>query len=404
MNRTGYPHMNRLRVLLILALTGFAGFLQAQQLSKTEKILLDKNFIFFSELMRSELPLQETGSCKVAGALDCKDAHCIAAAFLYTTDIINKTGDDLVRRYFKTPALQRIAQKLKQNGSYASMETLPDTAYLRNVWTTTAAGINNIVEVYLTGKAPAYPKIDSISFTAADPVFVQQVKTEIAKFQKTQDHAGCLTQPLLLALKLLMLNGRDEAARYEPLAKGRNRKSFKRSQKTNWASYQYSAILVPGMGPEKKGVRLSPQSAARCDSAAVRYKQGKAPFIVVSGGHVHPYRTPFCEAVEMKEYLVKTLGIPAPAVIIEPYARHTTTNLRNTNRIIYRFLMPVEKPVLIVTDAAQSGYINGKMARNALRDLGYVPYRNIQRLSSWETEYYPDRLSLSINALDPLDP
>jgi hypothetical protein len=125
---------------------------------------------------------------------------------------------------------------------------------------------------------------------------------------------------------------------------------------------------------------------------------------VVSGGHVHPAKTPYCEALEMKKYLVNIHHIPAADIIIEPHARHTTTNLRNTNRIIYRFAIPSNKPVLIVTDAAQNGYITGSMQAKVVKELGYVPFTSIKKLSATETEYLPSKNSLHINSTDPLDP
>ena len=201
-----------------------------------------------------------------------------------------------------------------------------------------------------------------------------------------------------------MINGRDEAARFVPLKEGMNKKPFIKVSKIDWSKYKYSMILVPGLGPEPFGVKLDPGGIERCKSAAERYRKGLAPFIVVSGGNVHPFRTPYNEAVEMKNYMVEQLGIPEEVILIEPHARHTTTNLRNVSRIIYRFGVPAEKPVLIVTDKSQNAYIVGKMAATANRDLGYLPYKGVKKLSDQETELYPDWNSMHTDAFDPLDP
>jgi hypothetical protein len=209
---------------------------------------------------------------------------------------------------------------------------------------------------------------------------------------------------VLFAVEALKLNERDEAARYEPLTALENAAAYKTVKKIKWRQYPYSVILVPGLGPEQPGVKLDPNGAKRCDSAAVRYREGKAPFLVVSGGHVHPNKTPYCEAIEMKKYMVEVLHIPAAAIIIEPHARHTTTNLRNTNRLIFRFKMPFKKPVLIVTDAAQNTYINGSMKDKVVKELGYTPFSTIKKLSATETEYLPTDDSRQVNSLDPLDP
>lgn len=61
--------------------------------------------------------------------------------------------------------------------------------------------------------------------------------------------------------------------------------------------------------------------------AARRWRQGLAPLIIVSGGHVHPNRTPYSEAVEMKRELITRYGIPETAVVIAPYAHRSCSNM-----------------------------------------------------------------------------
>jgi hypothetical protein len=57
---------------------------------------------------------------------------------------------------------------------------------------------------------------------------------------------------------------------------------------------------VPGYGDDRPGVILSAMGRLRIELAARRYKEGKAPLIVVSGGFVHPARTPqFGRAVRL---------------------------------------------------------------------------------------------------------
>jgi hypothetical protein len=107
----------------------------------------------------------------------------------------------------------------------------------------------------------------------------------------------------------------------------------------------------------------------------------------------------------MKKYLIDTLDVPKNRILVEPYARHTTTNIRNTSRMIYRFGMQVSKPALIVTDSNQNDYINGKlMKKRALNQLGYLPYKRLKRLNSNESEFYPTKKVLQANPLDILDP
>ena len=62
-----------------------------------------------------------------------------------------------------------------------------------------------------------------------------------------------------------------------------------------------------GAGPEEPNVSISPEGKLRSAYAAMMYRQHQAPFIIVSGGRVHPYHTPYNEAFEMKKYLMEHL-------------------------------------------------------------------------------------------------
>ncbi|RYY09858.1 MAG: YdcF family protein [Chitinophagaceae bacterium] len=264
-------------------------------------------------------------------------------------------------------------------------------------------GINHIFDIYLAGKKPRYPGIDGASFTHTDKEYLEKVKQAVQYImQRKGIEALFYGLPMLTALKLLDLNGRDEAVRYEPLNEI-NRAAFKQVRSTNWEQYKFSAILVPGLGPQNSGIPLDPGGARRCDMAAAQFKKGEAPFIIVSGGHVHPNKTPYSEAIEMKNYLVNRLKIPEEAVIAEPYARHTTTNIRNAARLVFAMNMPAEKPVLIVTDFFQSTYIP-MMKSRFLEELGYLPYQEISKVKSVGVSFIPDISALQINPLDPLDP
>ena len=143
----------------------------------------------------------------------------------------------------------------------------------------------------------------------------------------------------------------------------------------------------------------------RLELAVARYRAGKAPFLIVSGGFMHPNQTPFNEAFEMKQSLIKDFGVPADAILIDPHARHTTTNLRNAARLYYRYGMPSDKAMLITNDASQSAYISGTVFRDrCLRELGYQPGVVGQRLSRFDVEFRPGIESLHADARDPLDP
>lgn len=299
----------------------------------------------------------------------------------------------------------RAATRALLRARYPRYAPLPDTAALRLAWQDAALGINRILRVYLANQVPRYPAIDSSRFRRQDvalgPALRRQLRARRARGPRRE--AAFYDGPLRAALAALQLNGRDEAARYEPLAGGLNAAPRAAVARTEWARFPYSVILVPGQGPEGPGVALDSVGAYRCRLAAARYRAGQAPFVVVSGGHVHPNQTPYCEAVEMKKYLVGALGVPAAAVFVEPYARHTTTNLRNTGRLLYAFGLPPDKPLLTVTDAGQSRYILG-LAGRCRQELGYVPYRDLRRVSDVENACWPVPDVAQPDPFDPLDP
>ncbi|RYY01002.1 MAG: YdcF family protein [Gammaproteobacteria bacterium] len=340
----------------------------------------------------------------VTAIAHCDSLACMVEALKWKEQESEDIGKELQRLYAQSNQLRQIVADIKARGYYCSDENLSDTSVLRVAWEETVAANHHILDVYIVGKLPTYAKVDSISFLKTDPQFRQKIKDLLAKQLVSDRASSVFSLPLHLAIETLQLNGRDEAARYEPLNSGQNRLPFEKIKSIQWESYQYSCLLIPGLGPETDGVALAAGGIKRCEDGAMFYRQGLAPFIIVSGGHVHPFKTPFNEAVEMKKYLVQKLGVPEDVVFIEPHARHTTTNLRNTNRLLFQFGFPMDKPVLIVTDSSQNRYIVKGMDRVALRDLGYLPYDRITRINDQETSYYPIMSSFRLNPNDPLDP
>jgi hypothetical protein len=106
----------------------------------------------------------------------------------------------------------------------------------------------------------------------------------------------------------------------------------------------------------------------------------------------------------MKAYLVNKLGIPANAILIDPHARHTTTNMRNTVRMMYRYGMPFDKPGITCTTKGQSMMIGNTLIARCVKELNEAPYRNGFRLSETEMEFYPLLEALHINPSEPMDP
>jgi hypothetical protein len=338
-------------------------------------------------------------------ALDgCADAGCYAEAARWSPGEIEAIGNRLAALVRDGGRLGALGAALRAEAAYPLYASGTDADLVRSAWADAARGVNRILEVYVGGKKPLYPAIDAISFQEGDPAFREKVRRRLAGVVRGGDGRDLFFgAPLEFALWALAINGRDEAARYEPLDRGANRRTVGRIPAIDWHAYAYSMILVPGQGPEREGEAISPGSVRRCREAAERFRRKLAPILVVSGGHVHPNQTPFSEAVEMKKYLVRELGIPEEAILIDPHARHSTTNMRNAARLAYRYGIPDTKKILIVTDPVQNGFL-AVMQKRFLAELGYLPYLRLEKMGEEESEFYPVRDCVQPNPLDPLDP
>jgi isocitrate dehydrogenase len=126
---------------------------------------------------------------------------------------------------------------------------------------------------------------------------------------------------------------------------------------------------------------------------------------MVSGGHVHPPQTPYCEAIEMKRYLMEKYKIPESSILVDPYARHTTTNFRNGARLALRYALPTDRTALVTSSEDHIASVTSEQFRTRnLNELGYFPVEFIRRVSAVAAEFKPAVLSLFFDANDPLDP
>ncbi len=279
-----------------------------------------------------------------------------------------------------------ISRHLLPCGDFARYANLPRDEFLQTVVSGTLEALNRIWLRY------------SRRISTAD------LLTLLTPLQTEMQQATTFTQPLARVNEALMqAQGRDEAVRYDPLTDGENRLAFERMETISWSAYPFSVMMVPGQGPNDLDTALHPTGAGRCDLAAERFKAGLAPFILVSGGHVHPDQTPYCEAIEMKAYLMETHGIAENAILIDPYARHTTTNARNLGRTILRYGFPPDKPAMTNTDLFQSAYMLGMEGR-LLDELGYIPYRRLVKMTDNNNCLLTSPDALTIDPSDPLDP
>jgi hypothetical protein len=165
-------------------------------------------------------------------------------------------------------------------------------------------------------------------------------------------------------------------------------------------------IVIPGYTPvdAKTPFVLTDATRSRLRSGVAALREKDAVGILVTGGNVHPDDTPFNEAWEMRRHLCEALDIPRDLVVIDPYARHSTTNLRNAGRFLLAYGLP---RALIVTDFGQGFYFGApNLSTFNLRcreELGYDV--GTMEPAPWFTRirYVPSAEVNRVGA-DPLDP
>ena len=338
----------------------------------------------------------------------CKGrGNCLADSFAWKDQDIKKVSDRLRSLHRSEAVIQElVTNHLRPSGYYQRYANASDAEMLTKSWELCAEGLNHIINTYARGEAGIYPANDSVSFVIDSEFYQNLLQSAMYFLSEGQDASNLFFQPSLeFSLTLLQLNNRDEAARSEPMQYLANGSAMSVIPHINWQDYPYSVILVPGHGPDQENIQLSPLAKLRNNLAAQRYREGKAPLIMVSGGYVHPFQTPYNEALEMKKDLMNRLHIPEQAILIEPHARHTTTNLRNASRIIFNYGIPPKKPALITTTFRQSYYITDmNLDERCQKELGYVPYRIVERLNVHDVVWMPQISALHRNPLDPLDP
>ena len=148
--------------------------------------------------------------------------------------------------------------------------------------------------------------------------------------------------------------------------------------------FHYDAIVVPG-SPVIAGEGLTSLNELRLTWALKMYRVGMAPYVVFSGGAVH---NRFVEADVLGEIAIQR-GLPAAAVVPEPWARHTTENVR------YAAVLGVQRRwrrVLFVTDPLQA-FIIGRLTRDpsAYGGPGFVRYYEGLRTVHLEILHCPTR-------------
>ncbi|MFN2578427.1 MAG: YdcF family protein [Pyrinomonadaceae bacterium] len=336
-------------------------------------------------------------------AADCNDVRCLDQLFRLSGPVIDTVATEL-EGLAKRPEFKKLAANdLRRSGVFIKYIGQSDAEMWVAAWKDAAKGMNRLLSVYGLGTEPLYKDIDRVSFDVLSAEYRKVIKAKLAEIKLSRE--PLFFEPTLnFALKLLEANRRDEAGRYEPLEAGENRAGIQNIKKIRWSDYPYSFILVLGSGPADSA-RISKIGAKRAEQGAQLFLEHKAPLIILSGGHAHPMQTPFCEAIEMKKYLMEKFKIPEQSILIDPYARHTTTNFRNAARLAFRYGIPAHLKAVVTSSEDHITYTTKEDFRNrCLRELGYFPVKFITRISSIVAEFEPSVTSLFFDANDPLDP
>jgi hypothetical protein len=268
------------------------------------------------------------------------------------------------------------------------------------------SGINLIIDTYVAGIDPKYPAIDKVSYDVNSSQYKLLLKNLVQTLNSKQ--YTLFYQPFLdFALGALNLNSRDEAGRFVPLQSGENVKAIQTISSIKWSDFTYSIIAVLGDAPNSAGdlPNISVGGMERCDYAVTLFNNKLAPFIVLSGSNVAPFQSQFHEAIEMKKYIMDTYGIAESNILVDPHARHTTTNMRNVGRLILKYGIPTDKKALLTTIKSQSEYVaSTKFVTRCLTEMNHVPMIIYERISDRDIEFTTTIKVLHLDSSDPLDP
>ena len=323
------------------------------------------------------LPKDDTCAAAEAAAQEA----CLRPQVTWTPDEITATAAQVGKVLAKTTVAQK---HLRPSGRYAPYVTKSDEALIA------AATVDALTTLQSTfgGIAGDHPNL----------------LLGLPAIAANHPDAMQFFEPLLwAAIDLMKGINQDQAGRDEPLADGANKLALERMKTLDWNQWRFSVVLGLGWGPDDASP-LSELGREHCDVIASRFQAGLAPFIMLTGGHVHPSdTTPYAEALEMKKYLMATYQIPENAILVDPHARHTTTNFRNIARQFMMYGMPMDKPGLYSSDTAQTFYTLHIDVR-CMQDLGYLPYRTVQSLSENDNCFLPSAASMFYDARDARDP
>jgi hypothetical protein len=248
---------------------------------------------------------------------------------------------------------------------------------------------------YQPGKLP---KADPVSKGCGYPsedraATIEHLKLQAADYQRIERGDG---SSLPMALDCgLSDSDREVAATVNGRALARLAERLQRGER-----FAYSAVATFGFGHGahdmselrdwrpgdacielgKWQMDLLSMNRDRVGRAAEAYHGRVAPVVVVSGGAVH---SELHEAF-MHHYLASCwFSVPSDAILLDPCADHTHTNVRNTGALVRQ--LAGRTAYIVTSDGLQAKYlqewtvfslIGGSIDQRALRDWGYL-------LGSW---------------------
>ena len=352
----------------------------------------------FIQRIISVLEMSNPSALQIAEALKFKDSDKIAVSNAIKTHIENNpdTFTDINKDH------------IEPSGAFNHFSEVTDSFRVHQLIVEQMInGINNIIDTYAAGIDPKYPNIDRISYDVNSSQYKQWMKDLLNEVISDNEN-NLFYEPFLeFALGVLELNNRDEAGRFVPLESGHNQLTYNYIQNINWDDYQYSMIVVLGDSPNSPGdlPNISQGGIERSDRGVELFNQGLAPIIAFTGSNLAPFQTSYHEAIEMKNYVMQQHNIPEIKILVEPHARHTTTNLRNISRLIYKYKIPTDKKAIVTTSVSHSDYVTSNQYLNrSMNEMNHIPVEFHNRISNREVEFTPLIKVLHLNSVDPLDP
>lgn len=411
--------MRKLFFIILFICCPVSFLAKSQSDNKTIQLLKESNFFLLNEIindpdmvkiLNNSTGLNAFKTSKTANLNKTKNALIpleeLINTYIFSAADIKTTTDELVKLYNTDKKVKTFFTKIRLSEKYRNFNQLSDQEFIMKTWELCINGLNHTLGVYGLGQKPIYPDIDSISYDVTSTYFHRSAyfwSNQV--LENTTKNSVFFESTLNYSLSLMYMNHRDEAIRYEPLDQSINAKAIELAKTINFSEYDYNALIVLGDGPENYTDPLGALGKLNLNLAVTQFKQGKAPFIIVSGGHVHPNRTKTCEAIEMKKELINIYAIPEENIIVEPYARHTTTNLRNATRLMLRYGFDIKQKSLIITHYYHSTYIsNENFEKRYINELGYSAGTITPLTLGGPLEYIPNKTSTHQNPLEPLDP